>query len=729
VNSEDPLRLPGFRLASRSDLPSPHQVPIRVVHPDSGMRLDLQPIGEVGPGWYRLELKFPMEGVVDAIVHLALSGGDQFWLRPGVLERNHFVADLRLKSTLSSITIKLTGSGDIRRPTRFNFERISRFTWLVSLARRARYVLKRDRLGVIRPATLAIFGLMRPDTIALGRSAVARDGETPYDAWIRIFDEDPARHRSWHQQRLKILHRQPLLSCLTYFASFDALAIDRVARGIGEQIYPNWQLVIACSSELRSAICDALKSRGANLRSVHFITIAADAASTWNALVAAATGDFVLQIPPGSLLPANALLELALLLDRNREVEFVYSDADRIDVQGRRSDPQFKPAWSPDYLVGTDYIGHLAVFRRQTVQRVGGWRPGLGSASDHDLKLRVTEQVQPRMIIHLAKILIHLPKSDERSSSDDYALLEDLIARRQDHAVVTKTSAGTRRLQYLTPEPQPLASLIIPTRDRADFLQVCIRSILERTLYRRYEILIIDNDSREAATTRLFERLRKEPAIRILHCSGEFNFSGLNNLATREAKGSFLAFVNNDIEVIDGGWLDEMISLAARPDTGCVGAKLLYPDGRIQHAGIAIGIGGLAGHLQRFSAGDAPGYMNQLHFTRNVSAVTAACLVVRKEVFAEVAGFDENELKVAYNDVDLCLKVREAGYLNVWTPYAELIHHESASRGFDYSPTNIRRFVREANVIRRRWGNKFYNDPYYSPHLTYDREDCSLRVR
>jgi GT2 family glycosyltransferase len=258
---------------------------------------------------------------------------------------------------------------------------------------------------------------------------------------------------------------------------------------------------------------------------------------------------------------------------------------------------------------------------------------------------------------------------------------------------------------------------------------MCVHSILQRTLYRPYEILIIDNDSKETATRRLFEHLRKEPAIRILHFEGKFNFSALNNLAAREAKGSLLAFVNNDIEVIDGGWLDEMIGLAARPDTGCVGAKLLYPDGRIQHAGIAIGIGGLAGHVQRFSARDAPGYMDQLRFIRNVSAVTAACLVVRKQVFAEVGGFDETELKVAYNDVDFCLKVREAGYLNVWTPYAELIHHESASRGFDYSPTNIRRFVSEANVIRRRWGNKFYKDPYYSPHLTYDREDCSLRVR
>ena len=254
VNCEDPLRLPGFRLASRNDLPSPQQVPIRVVHPDHRLRLDLQPDGEVGPGWYRLELKFPMEGAVDAIVHLALHGGDQFWLRPGVLDRNHFLADLRLKSRLSSLTIEFVGSGDIRRPTRFNFERISRFTWLGSLARRARYVLKRDRLGFIRPAMLAIFGLLRPDTIALGRSAVARDGETPYDAWIRIFDEDPARHRSWHQQRLNRLYRQPLLSCLTHFAAFDALAIDRLARGIGEQIYPNWQLVIACPPELRSAM-------------------------------------------------------------------------------------------------------------------------------------------------------------------------------------------------------------------------------------------------------------------------------------------------------------------------------------------------------------------------------------------------------------------------------------------------------------------------------------------
>ena len=337
--------------------------------------------------------------------------------------------------------------------------------------------------------------------------------------------------------------------------------------------------------------------------------------------------------------------------------------------------------------MGMNYIGHLTVYRRQTVQHIGGWRSVRGSASDHDLKLRIAEQVAPRAIIHLAKILIHLPPEQQAHSTAATAdLLEDLIERRQYRAVVNTASTGQLRLRYLPPNSPPLVSLIIPTRDRADLLATCIRSILQHTMYRPFEIIVVDNGSRKAATHQLFEAFQAEPTIRILRNNGDFNFSALNNQAAKEARGGLLGFINNDVEVIDGGWLEEMVALAARPELGCVGAKLLYPDGRIQHAGVATGILGLAGHVYRFSSRDAPGYLNQLRHAREVSVVTAACLVVRKAVFDEVGGMDEKELKVAFNDVDFCLKVRAAGYRNVWTPHCELFHHELSSRGFDYSP-------------------------------------------
>ncbi len=272
-------------------------------------------------------------------------------------------------------------------------------------------------------------------------------------------------------------------------------------------------------------------------------------------------------------------------------------------------------------------------------------------------------------------------------------------------------------------------SLIILTRDRSDMLQTCVDSIISKTRYAPYEIVIVDNDSREPETHALFEKLRRENAVRVLSRPGPFNFSALNNAAAREVHGSILGLLNNDIEVKDGEWLTELVSLSARDEIGCVGCKLLYPDGRIQHAGVYLGLGGIAGHGFRFAAKDDPGYLRRMLMVHDVSAVTAACLFVRKAVFEQVGGLDEKDLGVAYNDVDFCLKVRAAGYLNLWTPFAELIHYESASRGRDFTPAKARRYRTEVNALRRRWGQQLFSDPYYSPHLTNDREDFSLRTR
>ena len=257
---------------------------------------------------------------------------------------------------------------------------------------------------------------------------------------------------------------------------------------------------------------------------------------------------------------------------------------------------------------------------------------GLHGNCDHDLKLRITEQVPARKIIHLAKVLVHVSRAHKRASSNaaDANLLQDVITRRRCRALVTATTAGRPRLRYLAKEPPGLVSLIIPTRDRADLLELCVHSILRRTSYRPFEIIVIDNGSEESATFRLFESLRQDPRVRILRSPGEFNFSALNNLAARDARGNLLGLINNDVEVIKGDWLDEMVGLAEHPQVGCVGAKLLYPDGRIQHAGVTMGLGGIAGHGHHLLPRDAPGYSNQMYFTHEVSAVTAACLVVRK---------------------------------------------------------------------------------------------------
>jgi GT2 family glycosyltransferase len=549
-------------------------------------------------------------------------------------------------------------------------------------------------------------------------------GEELYDTWIRMFDENPTHHRQRHEERMATLVRRPVLSCVSYVNEIDADAVKRLTRDFEQQIYPHWQFLMAVPASFLSAAQAELKRAAFDPNFVTVIPAARDAASTFNDLVAAANGQFVVKIGSDAVLRPHALLELALVLDRFPDAEIIYSDEDEIDRDGRRSEPKFKPAWSSDYLVATDYMGDLTLLRRQRVQQVGGWRSCLEGSCDHDLKLRITEQVAADQIIHLAKVLVHMPHADKAASS--VTLLRDLVARRGCRASIKTATAGLPRLRYLAGEP--LVSLIIPTRDRSDLLELCLRTVLQRTTYRAFEIIVVDNDSKETATFRLFQRLQQDSRVRILNSPGAFNFSALNNLAVREARGDLLGLINSDIEVVDGEWLDEMVGLAVRADVGCVGAKLSFPNGRIQHAGVTIGLWGVAGHGQRFLPNDAPGYMNQMCYTHEVSAVTAACLVVRKSVYVEVGGFDESKLKVAFNDVDFCLKVRDAGYRNLWTPFAELVHHESASRGFDYSPAKAKRSVLEANVIRRRWGPTLFNDPYYSPNLTLDRQDFSVRV-
>ena len=363
----------------------------------------------------------------------------------------------------------------------------------------------------------------------------------------------------------------------------------------------------------------------------------------------------------------------------------------------------FKPAWSPHLLQSRSYLGPHILMRRQTVRALDGWDV---SRSDphHDLALRLTARVKPETIVHLAKLLFHRPVED-RSPAGPQTMVRPAGA-----------SAGSR------------VSLIIPTRDNADMFSACIKSIRDRTGYANYEVLIVDNGSVESRTVALLDKLATDSAIRVVKQPGPFNFAALNNTAVRMATGDIVGFINDDIEVRNEDWLAQMVGLAEEESVGCVGAKLVYPDRRIQHGGIVLGLYGIAGHAHRFADRDDPGYLGRLTALHDVSAVTAACLLVRRKVFDQVGGVDE-KLAVAFNAVDFCLRVRAAGYVNVWTPFAELIHHESVSRGRDLSPAKSRRFADEYTTMQQRWGRELLTDPYYSPHLTRDREDFSLRQR
>ena len=414
------------------------------------------------------------------------------------------------------------------------------------------------------------------------------------------------------------------------------------------------------------------------------------------------------------------------LLGEHPDLDLVYTDEDKLDERGSRVEPFFKPDWSPDLLLSMNYICHLAVVRRSLMESAGGFRSGFEGSQDYDLFLRLTERTQ--QIAHVPKVLYHWRKIQEsaaaRRTAKPYALesakraLREALERRQVSAEVTMPTPGLYRVAYALPSPRPLVSIVMPTRDRAGLLRTCVSSIDERSTYRDYEIIIVDNGSTEPETIRYLEEIGSRH--RVLRRDEPFNWSALNNWAAKQARGDLLLFMNNDMEVENSDWLEALVEHAVRPGVGAVGAKLIYPTRTLQHAGVVLGLGGVAGHAFKNLPEADPGYCYLPHVIRNVSAVTGACMLVAREAYDAVGGFDES-LRVAFNDIDFCLKLRQRGYRVVWTPYAVLLHYESASRGSLHPPED------EA-LMRHRWATVLPRDPYYNPNLTLDSEDYRLRV-
>ena len=390
----------------------------------------------------------------------------------------------------------------------------------------------------------------------------------------------------------------------------------------------------------------------------------------------------------GDQLSPHAIYMMVTAALANPGCALIYSDEDVLAADGARSHPYFKPDWNRELFLSRSYIDKFCLIRRDLAPE--GW-------PTPDLLRPIVEG----QVIHVPEPLYHAAR---------YETVE------------------ARRVHYPLPDPKPLVSVIIPTRDRLNLLRNCVDGLLDKTDYPALEIIIVDNDSAQSETVAYFREMT-ERGVKVLKYSGEFNFSAMNNLAAREAKGSVLAFLNNDIEIIEENWLTEMVGHALRPDVGAVGAKLYFPDDTIQHAGVVLGLFRMAGHVYHHLPRTTPGNADELLLCREVSAVTAACMVARRDLFLEVGGFDAIDLKVAFNDVDLCLKMRAAGYRIIWTPYAELYHHESATRGSELDPENISREKHERRVMRQRWGAKLDRDPFYNPNLSVTNAWCTLANR
>lgn len=519
-------------------------------------------------------------------------------------------------------------------------------------------------------------------------------------------------------------------SVVIAFADPDLSLFKECLRSVAAQSYTNHEICLSGAAPGGGEVSRFLRSMDEKNENVR-ILLAEEGASVsklMNDAAALGEGEYIVFLDPEDRLAADALLEINRIIETHPGAALIYSDEDMIDGDGARHSPRFKPAWSPDLLRSCNYIGHLTCVKRSVFEEAGGFREGYEGAHLHDLLLRVSEAAGKDRIERVSKVLYHrrnragaMPENPEQAGKAIRSQLERLGLRGR-----VTPERGVLRVRY-DPEKTPLVSIIILTRDRADLLSACVESVLGKTDYGNFEIVIVDNGSTEAATFDLLEKFEKKSHIRIVRDDSPFNFSRLNNIAAEQARGDHLCFLNNDIEVIGANWLAEMTSHSARAGVGCVGAKLRYPNGQIQHAGIVTGLGGISGHAHKYFPRDAAGYLGRLRAVQNVSAVTAACLVVDRALFERVGRFRE-ELPLAYNDVDLCLRVREEGLFNVWTPYAELYHHESLSRGREDTPEKKERLARESELMRELWGVTLVDDPFYSPNLSLEREDFAIRV-
>ncbi len=520
--------------------------------------------------------------------------------------------------------------------------------------------------------------------------------------------------------------------------------LNRAIESVREQTYPNWELCIAndASTEPQvQRILDEATCTDTRIKVIHR-PVNGHISAASNSALSLAAGGFLALLDHDDELAPEALSEIVHAIQKNPTARILYSDEDKIDGKGVRSSPYFKPDWNPDLLRGQNYFCHLTVYEANLLHSLGGFRVGYEGAQDWDLALRAIEKVEAFQIVHIPKVLYHwraIPGSTALSlSQKDYhqqaakLALEDHVRRAGLQAEVIPVKGGHWRLKYRLPEQPPKVSIIIPTRNGLRILRPCVTAILEKSTYQNFEVIIVDNASDDPLALQYLAVLAEDKRVKVIRDANPFNYSALNNRAVPIATGEIIALVNNDIEPITPDWLEEMVSLAIRPGTGAVGCMLYYPNNTVQHAGVILGISGphakegVAGHaFKNFRRGDG-GQMNRLRLLQNYSAVTAACLVIRKTIFEEVGGLDELNLPISFNDVDFCLRVLKAGYRNVWTPFAELYHHESASRGKEDTPEKRARAQREINYMLTSWRDALNHDPAYNPNLTLVREDFTL---
>ncbi|ACX96324.1 glycosyltransferase family 2 protein [Halothiobacillus neapolitanus] len=568
-----------------------------------------------------------------------------------------------------------------------------------------------------------------------------RPGAIAYDQWIEQVEQAQLPTQATVQAFLSSQSTPVIISIVMPVYNTPEKYLRLCIDSVRAQSYPHWELCIADDKSPQPHVKKVLDEYIKKDKRIKVVYRPQNGhiSKASNSALKLATGEYVALLDHDDALPEHALYFMAQAIAEHPEAQILYSDEDKIDIHGQRSEPHFKSDWNPDLFYSQNYVSHLGVYKRELLQRINGFRTGVEGSQDQDLLLRCLPHVKAEQIIHIPKILYHwrtlegstAMASGEKSYTTDAGIkaLSDFFEKNGPAGIKIEQGLvpNTYRVHWPIPNPAPLVSLLIPTRDRKTITEIAVRSILDKTTYPNYEIIILDNGSEEPETLDWFAAIQQEDErVKVLRYDHPFNYSAINNFGAQHAKGSLIGLINNDVEVISPDWLTEMVSHALREDIGCVGAKLYYSNDTLQHAGVILGIGGVANHSHKNSKRDSPGYFARLIVAQNFSAVTAACLIIRKSVYDQVGGLDEVNLKVAFNDVDFCLKVREAGYRNLWTPYAELYHHESISRGTEDSPEKQARFRGEVEFMQSKWGDALKLDPFYSPNLTQDREDFSI---
>jgi GT2 family glycosyltransferase len=548
-----------------------------------------------------------------------------------------------------------------------------------------------------------------------------------YARWLAEGNRTAPPIEALREAARRLSHR-PLISVIMPVHDIAETWLRRALDSVRAQVYADWELCAvndAAPTPAVRRILDEYAARDARVRITH-LSRGLGIGGASNAALRMATGEFVGFLDHDDELYPDALLEVVRLLNARPETDLVYSDEDKIEPDGRRVQPFFKPEWSPDLLLSMNYIGHFVVCRRRLIEAVGGFREGFDGSQDHDLLLRVTERTA--QIGRVPRVLYGWRRAPGSTARDPAAkpaataagrqAVADALARRGIDGTVEATAPGRYAVRYAL-RGEPRVSIIVPMRDRATLTRRCIASLEARTGYRNWELILIDNGSQEPESRRFLSDVSARH--RVLASPGPFNYSMLNNLGVAQSTGTHLLFLNNDTEAVREGWLEALLAHSQRAEIGAVGARLLFPDGRVQHAGVFL-MGGrphVAGHTFKHLRADTLAWRGMAHVTRNVSAVTGAALMMRRAVFEEVGGFDDR-IAVALGDVDLCLRIRERGYRIVYTPEATLVHHEGATRGRRQESGDI-------GLVMARWRAQLERgDPYYNPNLSRLHEDLRL---